>query len=124
MNSPHKLEFLAKLNLLIQDSAETLASGDMTQWRVYSDDFHLIFYAYANNSRLEIAAKKLRAQTTLLYNLYQFESQNALHIQEDHEAINAALQIGDIQTAKTLFKAHLDKDMALALKASEKIKYL
>ncbi|MBS7525372.1 GntR family transcriptional regulator [Fusibacter paucivorans] len=121
MNSPKKLEFLAKLNLIIQDSEDALASGDMAKWRDYSDDFHLIFYTYANNSRLEIAAKKLRAQTTLLYNLYQFESQNALHIQEDHAAINTALQNGNIDTAKSLFKAHLDKDMTLALNVSAKL---
>ncbi|GAU79780.1 GntR family transcriptional regulator [Fusibacter sp. 3D3] len=123
MHNAHKTEFLAELDEIVKTSSAHLEKNDLLQWSEFSDAFHLVFYKYANNSRLEIAAKKLRAQTTLLYNLYHFESQNAKLIQEDHIRINEALQKSQIEKAKTFFKEHLNRDMMLALSTSDKIRY-
>jgi DNA-binding GntR family transcriptional regulator len=118
----NKAVFLSELNEIVESSSKCLAQNNLEKWSHLSDAFHLVFYKYADNSRLEIAAKKLRAQTTLLYNLYHFESQNAQHIQEDHILINQALQSNQIEDALLHFRQHLNRDMELAINASEKIK--
>lgn len=122
MNSEKKDEFLNELNFIIANSTEALSNGNFQKWRELSDQFHLVFYKYADNSRLNKAASKLRAQTTLLYNLYQFEQQNTQMIQNDHVEINQALQNNNTLKAKDLFREHLNKDMHLALGAYDKLK--
>jgi DNA-binding GntR family transcriptional regulator len=116
-NGPFKEAMHDELEKVTTLSAKALQRKQLKQWRELSDRFHLVFYKYADNSRLENAAHKLRAQFTLLSNLYQLENKNVDKIQEDHESIYAAVKAGDTSKAVTLMRQHLDHDMSYALKS-------
>ena len=45
-----------------------LSKEETEKWINYSDHFHLIFYDYCANSRLTLAAEKLRSQLTIFSN--------------------------------------------------------
>jgi DNA-binding GntR family transcriptional regulator len=116
-DGPFKKAMEGELDEIMAMSVKYLQKKQYTQWRELSDQFHLVFYKYANNTRLENAAQKLRAQITLLSNLYQFENKNVDKIQEDHEAIYQAVKACDIEKAMLLMRGHLDKDLAFAIQA-------
>ena len=117
----NKADFLATLEDIITKSVSFLAAGNMKEWSIESDKFHATFYDFCDNSRLKSAAKKLRAQTMLLYNLYHLEGKNAYNIQDYHTKIVEALQADNIKKALKLLRAHLDEDMQLALAALGKL---
>ncbi|MEM5773699.1 MAG: FCD domain-containing protein, partial [Anaerolineaceae bacterium] len=98
-------------------SAKQFQKKQYRQWSDSSDRFHLVFYKYADNSRLENAAHKLRAQITLLTNLYQIEEKNVEQIQHDHGEIHAAIMADDVEKAAELMRRHMDNDMAYAIKS-------
>jgi DNA-binding GntR family transcriptional regulator len=106
-----------ELDEIMALSTKSLQKKQYTQWRELSDRFHLVFYKFANNTRLDQAARKLRAQITLLSNLYQLENKNVEKIQEDHEAIYQAIKMCDIEKAILLMRQHLDRDMTFAIQA-------
>ncbi len=116
-NNPLRESMLEELDEIMALSAKYLQKKQHKQWSEYSDRFHLIFYKYADNSRLENAAHKLRAQITLLSNLYQIEEKNLDKIQKDHENIYQAIKAGDISKAIELMRQHLDNDMSYAIKS-------
>ena len=116
-----KEALLAALEDIIAQSVDYITNGEMNKWSAESDKFHLAFYYFSGNSRLESAAKKLRAQTTLLYNLYQLEDKNAYNIQDYHTRKFQSLQAGDVKRAIKLLRAHLDEDMQLALTVLDKL---
>jgi DNA-binding GntR family transcriptional regulator len=111
---------LDELDDAITLSKKYLQKQQFTQWSEFSDRFHLIFYKYADNSRLEIAAHKLRGQITLLSNLYQLERNNVDKIQLEHEGIYAALKDGEPSKAIDLMHRHLDNDLSYAIGAIQK----
>lgn len=111
----HGDTLLTELGANVKKCGELLASGRTRQWGDASDQFHLALYNHAGNSRLNTAALKLRAQTSLIYNLYQVESQNCQSIQAHHDAIYAALCQTDFLAAFEALKAHLQSDMETAL---------
>ena len=98
-------------------SVQYLEENRQKEWAELSDQFHLIFYKYANNSRLQNAAHKLRAQITLLSNLYQLENETLENIQRDHESIYQAIMSEDLDKAISLLRQHLNNDMVYAIKA-------
>lgn len=102
---------------IIRRSDQAIADGDSAAWREYSDRFHLVFYKYANNSRLTAAAKKLLAQMTLLINAYQQIGDNVDIVNGDHRRIYEALAAGNIDEAVGLMHRHLEDDMLRAMKA-------
>jgi DNA-binding GntR family transcriptional regulator len=111
---------LDELDDTITLSKKYLQKKQIKQWSEFSDRFHLIFYKYANNSRLEAAAHKLRAQITLLSNLYQLDSQNVDNIQLEHERIYEALKNGDVTNGIVLMRHHLDQALSYAIEAIQK----
>ena len=108
-------DFLAELDENVTRSGKCLEENQMDCWSDLSDRFHLILYKFADNTRLEKAAQKLRAQTTLVTNRYQLQEENLRQIQHDHEEILKALQVGDIDHAIERVRRHLDNDLKLAL---------
>ncbi|MDP3385643.1 MAG: GntR family transcriptional regulator [Eubacteriales bacterium] len=112
-----KETLIKELEKIISKSQHYIDKNQLNSWRHLSDQFHLVFYKYANNSRLDDAARKLRAQTTLLYNLYQLEDKNAEIIQMFHCQIYEAIKQDNLSEALKLFKKHLNQDMHLAIKA-------
>lgn len=99
-----------------------LKNGDVDPWRILSDDFHLAFYRFADNSRLESASYRLRAQLTLIYNMNRIEEINCRKIQEYHDEMFACLKKGDIEGAGATLHTHIQEDMELALSGMGKEK--
>jgi DNA-binding GntR family transcriptional regulator len=122
-NGPMKAKLLKELESIIKDSKKFLSEKNMEKWQEFSDSFHLVFYKYSNNSRLEYAARKLRGQTTLLYNLYHLEGENPEIIQDFHIRIYEAIINDNIPLASELFKTHLENDKELAIKAIKNKEY-
>ncbi|MBI9052157.1 MAG: GntR family transcriptional regulator [Anaerolineaceae bacterium] len=112
-----KETFLAEMDDIVNRSAKYLTKKQYKQWGDLSDHFHLIMYQYADNTRLERAAQKLRAQITLLSNLYQLENNYVEQIQNEHELVNQLLQDGKIEEAIKCMREHLDHDMTYAIEA-------
>lgn len=115
MRGEQATAFLDLLAANVKKCNEYLAAGRLRQWGETSDQFHLAFYNHAGNSRLNSAALKLRAQTTLIYNLYAVEQLNCHNIQKHHDAIYQALRDGDITAACDFLQRHLNEDMQIAL---------
>lgn len=115
-NGPFKQAMQDELDKIIVQSTKYIQKKQLKLWRELSDHFHLVFYKYANNSRLENAAQKLRAQFTLLSNLYQLENKNVDKIQQEHEMIYQAVKARDTSKAIMLMRQHLDNDMSYAIK--------
>lgn len=114
MESPNRLELMENLTA-IQDY---LISEDHVdeEWLRMSDEFHMIFYEYADNSRLTESAVKLRKQLTILSTAYEQDGVNRKEICEQHEEILNALEIGSINHAEDLMKQHLLSSYEKALK--------
>jgi Transcriptional regulators len=64
-------ELNADLTKCIELQKESLDSENMKVFIVHSDDFHDIFFRYANNSRLYDASRKIRSQLSILTTKYQ-----------------------------------------------------
>jgi DNA-binding GntR family transcriptional regulator len=115
MSSEAREDFLDAL----EDNAilcrRLLRKGKVKEWRNASDYFHLAFYRYAGNSRLEQSAFKLRAQLTLVYNMYGIESQRFEQIQAYHDQILERLRQDDIAGAGEALGRHIYEDMEVAL---------
>lgn len=115
MTGTKKAEFIKAIEENVTACNNLLDRGDVDPWRVLSDDFHLAFYNYADNSRLESASYRLRAQLTLIYNMNRIEAQNCRQIQEYHDEIYKCLRVGDLEGADEALRAHIHGDMQLAL---------
>ena len=108
-NIQHTLELEAK-------AQNTPISREKTErWISYSDHFHLIFYDYCQNSRLTLAAEKLRSQLTIFSNLYETQSEPQHNIGHMHKLIFEAYKAGEIDKAGELMKKHLDDSLQYAL---------
>ena len=76
---------------------------------------HLIFYDYCDNSRLTLAAEKLRSQLTIFSNLYETQSEPQQRIGQMHRQIFETYKNGDIIKAGDLMKQHLEDSLQYAL---------
>lgn len=108
-NIQHTLELEAKAQSMPLSREET------ERWISYSDHFHLIFYDYCQNSRLTLAAEKLRSQLTIFSNLYEAQSEPQHNIGQMHKLIFEAYKAGEIDKAGELMKKHLDDSLQYAL---------
>jgi DNA-binding GntR family transcriptional regulator len=109
-------DFLSALNDNLRACGLLLRNNNIEAWGAASDGFHLAFYRYAGNSRLETASTKLRAQLTLLYNMNRIEKHNWRQIQDYHDQIHLRLCENDTQGAREALRLHIYGDMALAIK--------
>lgn len=89
------------------------------EWLSMSDEFHKIFYHYADNSRLTESAEKLRKQLTILSTAYEQSGVNRQEICEQHERILDALETGNISAAEDLMKEHLLSSYRKAMEVVE-----
>lgn len=101
-------EIICKLNECISYQESSLQSGDMETFRIHSDNFHDIFYKYADNSRLYNAALNIRSQLTILTNIYQslIVAKSVVFI--DHKQIAQAIAKRDLENAITLMTNHFE----------------
>jgi len=77
-------------------------------WEQASFDFHLIFYKYADNKRLDDAARKIRSQFSMLATSYENIPEYRVELNRQHGEILDALKADDIQKAEGLLRAHLE----------------
>lgn len=88
-------------------------------WPRLSDEFHIIFYRYANNSRLETAAEKIRTQFTVFSSQYEAVEENRLEINGQHRKIFESLEASDAALAEKLLREHIESSCQKALRVFE-----
>lgn len=120
-NYPDREEILSELSQVLSHTSrieekEVLDPKDIPEWISYSDRFHLLFYDYANNSRLTHAAEKLRSQLTIFSNLYETDTDAQKQINRSHSMIYEFYKNGEIEKAGNLMKEHLNDSLQFALK--------
>ena len=104
-----------ELTQLQIEAAQCLLRQDAARWEELSDEFHLSFYRYADNSRLSDAADKTRSQMTVFTYAYQQEPLNRADIQRQHDAIAQCLEQGDPRAAEEALRRHFAASMEKAL---------
>lgn len=119
LENENKDEFLTALHENIVTCNKLIDAGEIETWQPLSDAFHLTFYKYADNSRLDRASYRLRAQLTLIYNMNKLEEQNYKHIQKYHDIIYNELSAENMDGAVDALKNHIYEDMLLALDRME-----
>ena len=92
---------------------------EISRWIECSDNFHLIFYDFCNNSRLKTAAERLRSQLTIFSNAYERQTQPQAEIFEEHEQIFLAYREGNYEKATALMRKHLEHSLMYALSSLE-----
>lgn len=112
-NISHTLELEKK------SQTAPLSNEEIDEWIEYSDHFHLIFYDHCCNSRLTLAAEKLRSQLTIFSNLYETEAEPQHNILQMHLQIFEAYKNGEILLAGDLMKKHLEDSLQYALSCLE-----
>ena len=79
-----------------------------------SDEFHLLFYEYCDNSRLKNSAERLRSQLSVASYQYEQQTDNRSHIYEEHRDIFASFARGEAEEAAAKMKAHLMHSLVYA----------
>ena len=79
-----------------------------------SDEFHLLFYEYCDNSRLKNSAERMRSQLSVASYQYEQQTDNRSHIYEEHRAIFASFARGEAEEAAAKMKAHLMHSLVYA----------
>lgn len=80
-----------------------------------SDEFHLIFYKYCNNSRLTRSAERMRSQMSIAAYQYEQNTDNLNPIHEEHVAIYKSFADGKHDEAVELMRLHMQHSMQYAL---------
>lgn len=117
---PEQIKILEKLeeNILITgciQKQQLVSEEEISRWITCSDNFHLIFYEFCNNSRLTAAAKRLRSQLTIFSGAYERQPQPQVEIFTEHEQIFHTYRQGDYEKAAHLMKEHLNRSLNFAL---------
>ena len=76
-------------------------------WAEYSDEFHLIFYEYCQNSRLFHSAEQMRSQMSILAYQYENHKEKQRVIVGEHKEIFHLFRDGKHEAAASLMKEHL-----------------
>lgn len=79
-----------------------------------SDEFHLLFYEYCDNSRLKNSAERMRSQLSVAAYQYEQQTDNREHIHEEHKGIYDAFAKGEAEEAAAKMKAHLMHSLVYA----------
>ena len=114
---PDQKQIIASLEQLLGNTAD----HDIQRWISNSDQFHLVFYDYCNNSRLKRAAEKQRSQLTIFSNRYETIPQTQEDITKWHFAIYESYRTGDIDKAAELMRQHLAQSLKFALSSLEEL---
>ncbi|MGN0658264.1 MAG: GntR family transcriptional regulator [Emergencia sp.] len=105
------------LEQIIKKGDAMLEQGQISEWKEYSEEFHIAFYRHAQNDYLNEAARKLRAKVEVLSCMY-YQKPNVEEINARHKEIYDAVKTdGDFDRAADLMRSHLQYDMVYALNA-------
>ena len=105
----------AEAKQILENGRKAAAAGDTNVWNHCSDDCHLIFYRYCNNSRLTESTDRLRSGISIFSNQYSQETGIQSQIDDEHQTIFNAYQNGEIEKAVEMMKSHLNDSLAYAL---------
>ena len=107
------LEDNIRHTLALEEKAKQapLSKEETEKWISYSDHF----YEHCANSRLTLAAEKLRSQLTIFSNLYETQAEPQHNIGQMHKQIFEAYKNGEIAKAGDLMKQHLEDSLQYAL---------
>lgn len=115
-NAFSEAPLLFELEQIIKKGNVMLEQGKITEWKEFSEDFHVAFYRHAQNEYLNEAAKKLRAKIEVLSCMY-YQQTNVEEINERHQDIFNLIRDGEFDKASALMRSHLQYDMVYALNA-------
>ena len=96
---------------------EKLTQEETSLWISHYDRFHLIFYDYCHNTRLAVAARRLRSQLTIFSNAYETGSLPQTTIFRAHEEIFSLYKERHFQEAADRMRLHLEESLQFALEA-------
>ncbi len=113
--SPDQEKLLAEVRTILENGRKAANAGDAETWNNCSDEFHLVFYRYCNNSRLTESAGRIRSGISIFSNQYSQETVIQTQIDNEHQAIFDAYQNGEIEKAVQMMKSHLDDSLKYAL---------
>lgn len=114
--SPDQEKLQAEVTEILEKECAAAKAADVQTWNRYSDEFHLVFYRYCNNSRLAESAERLRSGISIFSNQYCRETVIQTRIDEEHLAIFQAYKDGDIEKAVQMMKTHLNDSLNYALR--------
>lgn len=104
-----KIDELAReLNNCIELQEKSLKLGNIDDFKLHSDNFHDIFFRYANNSRLYNASKNIRSQFTILSTIYQNLTVTQSTVLAEHKDIVSYIVNGDFKKAASLMENHFE----------------
>lgn len=101
-------EIILELNNCIELQEKSLELGDMDSFKLHSDNFHDIFFRFADNSRLYNASKNIRSQFSILTSIYQNFTISKSVVFIEHKDMAAAIAYKDFNKAATLMKSHFE----------------
>lgn len=113
-DGPQQRELLEALSQHRKEANAALALSQTSVWEKLSDEFHLLFYKYCQNSRLCVIAEKMRMQLTFFSYRYQKEAPNREQIQKEHETVITLLLKKDLSAAEQALRSHYRTSMMLA----------
>lgn len=113
--SPKRNELIQMLSNVQDQAAQLLADNNLEQWEELSDKFHLVFYDFADNSRLTIAADRIRMQLTVFSYSYQQSANNQVSIQREHDMVLKYVKAGNDSDAEAALRQHLQSSALRAL---------
>jgi DNA-binding GntR family transcriptional regulator len=90
----------------VADERQAIAEGDAASRTFLLADFHVCLAECCGNRLLADVMRDLTARTTLVALLYQ-STHDASQSCDEHEAIVAALALGDITEAERLMREHI-----------------
>ncbi len=100
----------------ISDDNKVSVADEIDRFKKLSDEFHLIFYKYCNNSRLSRSAERMRSQMSIAAYQYEKNTENLIAIHEEHIQIHKAFTSGKYTEASALMKAHMKHSLQYALR--------
>lgn len=112
----NRMLLILDLQEIIETGSRLMEAGDLSAWKVYSEQVHTVFYRHARNSYLDEASRRLRAKIDVLSCMY-YNEESIPKIHSDHIAICEAVGAGHFSEAARRMRQHLQYDMAYALKA-------
>ena len=103
------------------DIAKTYLQPDFTSEQAISDfiklsdEFHLIFYNYCNNSRLVRSAERMRSQMSIAAYQYEKNTDHLITIHQEHVKIYESFSAGQYEESSRLMKQHMKHSLSYAL---------
>lgn len=99
-------DIIYELNSCIELQEKSLEAGNISDFKLHSDNFHDIFFRYADNSRLYNASKNIRSQFSILTTIYQNFTVTQSMVFKEHKAIVSSITAMDFDKTASLMESH------------------